>query len=144
MYRRQRPELEPRPIRTPRCNLRIDLPDMFAVDATSVSLVITDDDDDEGVGGVTVCIRQSEGEGGFQGVSETDANGYVSFTIPEGLQEGDLQITAYKHNCLPVVVDAPVDYPEINLVMSEYSFEDDLTNDQSTGFLFTISNILSH
>ena len=122
-------------------DLRIDLPDMFAVDATSVSLVITDAVDDEGVGGVTVCIRQAEDEEvGFQGVLETDADGYVSFTIPDGLQEGELQITAYKHNCLPVVVDAPVDYPEINLVMSEYSFEDDLTNDQSTGFLFTISN----
>jgi len=100
--------------------LTAGLPDAYNVGATGVTLTITDSDGAP-VADVTVCIRQPDN---FQYVAWTDEAGLVVFTIPEGLTEGNLQITAHRHNCRPVVADVPVDAPDVNLVLDAAGFDD--------------------
>ena len=106
-------------------NLRAELPESYNVGATGWSINVTDDGGTP-VEDVTVCIRQPAN---FQYVAWTDAQGKAAFTIPEGLAEGDLQITAHKHNCRPVVADVPVVAPEVNLVLDATGFDDSETGD---------------
>jgi len=57
-------------------------------------------------------------------VLSTDNAGEAIFTVPEGLSEGELQLTAHKHNYIPYLEDVEVSVSEVNLVLGEYGLDD--------------------
>jgi len=101
--------------------MTVNHPEAFNIGATMVSLTITDNED-EPVSGAVVCIRQEEV---FQFVSETTGDGSVIFTVPDGLEEGELQITTSKHNCIPYINDVEVSEQRVNIVLEDGGFDDD-------------------
>ncbi len=116
--------------------LTIDVPDRYNVGATLVSLQVASGDDP--ISGATVCIRQA---GVFQYVSESNGEGWVYFTIPEGLDSGEnLQITATKHNYTPFVDNIDVADSNINIVFEEASTADDFVNGSTVGLNLTLRN----
>jgi len=125
--------------------LAAEHPESYNVGATSVVLTVTDDNE-EAVSEAVVCIRQP---GSFQYVLYTDGAGNAAFTIPEGIEEGELQLTVHKHNYRPYVRDIPVEVPELNLILGEFGFDDDELGDDDGNFrngeevelIFTISNL---
>lgn len=114
----------------PPVEISCDAPDEFNEGATGVVLSFTDGDD-QPVEEVTVCIRQVDE---FRYLAKTDADGLVTFTVPDGLVEGELQITAYKHNYHPFVTDIEVVEPPVNLVLQTGGFDDSEQGDDDDEF----------
>jgi hypothetical protein len=95
-------------------------PGLFTIGKTSLVLQVIDPND-ESVPDAIVCIRQVDG---IQYVMNTNADGIAAFTIPDGLEEGELDITAYKHNCIMYMETVDVVQGEINLILAEAGFDD--------------------
>ncbi|MCF7809497.1 T9SS type A sorting domain-containing protein [bacterium] len=105
-------------------------PGLFTIGKTSLVLQVIDPDE-ESVPDAVVCIRQ---EDGIQYVMNTNAEGIAAFTIPEGLEEGELDITAYKHNCIMYMETVDVIQGEINLILADAGFDDSETGDDDGVF----------
>ncbi len=107
-----------------------DVPEEFNVGATAVVLSF-EDDNEAPIEGLTVCIRQIDE---FRFVTKTNSEGLAAFTVPDGLVEGELQITAYKHNYRPFVTDIDVVEQPVNLVLETGGFDDSDIGDDDGEF----------
>ncbi|NQU05469.1 MAG: carboxypeptidase regulatory-like domain-containing protein [Calditrichaeota bacterium] len=111
------------------------------------SFVVEVTAEDETVSDVVVCIRQPQEEG-IQYVMNTNADGVAAFTIPDGLEEGELDITAYKHNYIAYLETIEVERGEINLILADYGFDDSefgdddgvFRNDEVVRLLLSLTN----
>jgi len=100
--------------------LQTNLPETIPTGATALNIRVTNADGQD-VPGAKVCIRQPDR---FQYVTETDGGGEVSFTIPEGIEEGTLQVTVTKVNCRAVVEAVDVAGGDVNLAITGYELDD--------------------
>ncbi len=126
--------------------LTVENAEGYIVGETSVILHVIDEDEND-VTGATVCIRQ---EDGIQYVMHSNTAGMAVFTVPEGLEEGELLITACKHNYKPYLSeDLMVEEAEVNLVLGDFGFDDaehgddddELRNGEQVELILSITNI---
>ncbi len=116
--------------------LIVNHPESFNIGSTLVSLTVNDGENP--VGNAVVCIRQGED---LQFVEMSAPDGNVRFTVPDGLQEGELQITASKHNHIPYLSSPVVEEQDVNIVLEQFQFIDgDLTNGQTIPLELTFRN----
>ncbi|MDP8239326.1 MAG: C25 family cysteine peptidase [Candidatus Hatepunaea meridiana] len=110
--------------------ITVDHPESYLIGETSIILNVIDDNDNN-VADANVCIYQ---EDGIHYVTQTNDAGMVVFTIPgDGLEEGELLITASKHNCIPYLPPDPVPVRtgNINLVLEDAGFDDEDNGDDN-------------
>ena len=98
-------------------------PETYATGTSLVDLLVNDGDGNP-VPGAVICIRQTTRDG-FHYTAETSPSGMVHFTVPEGLAEGDLQVTASRHNFKAVSIDIPVRRQAVNIVLETGGFDDE-------------------
>ncbi|MBT7618922.1 MAG: T9SS type A sorting domain-containing protein [Calditrichaeota bacterium] len=116
--------------------LTVNHPESFNIGATLVNLTVTDGENP--VGDAIVCIRQGED---LQYVEMSGPGGNVRFTVPDGLLEGELQITASKHNFIPYLESPAVEEQDINIVLDQFQLVDgELTNGQNIELELTFRN----
>ncbi len=115
-----------------------DLPETLYPGATALAFRVTDSDN-QPVAGATVCISQTDR---LHLVGITDEDGSVVITIPEGLAEGNAQITVSKQDFKPLYLpNVPVEYPAVNLILQNFTIDPDLlVNGTSSALALTIEN----
>ncbi len=125
--------------------LAVEHPESYTVGETSVILHVTDRNEND-VDDATVCVRQ---EDGIQYVAYSNAAGMAVFTVPEGLAEGELLITACKHNYKPYLSsELMVEEARINLALGDHGFDDselgdddgELRNGEQAELILSIAN----
>ncbi|MBT3233849.1 MAG: hypothetical protein HN356_13685, partial [Calditrichaeota bacterium] len=116
--------------------LMVDHPESYNIGSTLVNLIVNDGENP--VGDAVVCIRQGED---LQYVEMSDAGGNVRITVPDGLQEGELQITASKSNYIPFLASPAVGEQDVNIVLEGFQLvEGELTNGVSVQLELTFRN----
>jgi|GEM_PF-2862827 len=105
--------------------LTVSHPETYNVGATSVSFIVSTGEDQPYIG-ATVCVQQADN---FKFVGITNGNGDISFTIPEGLAEGALQIVVNGHNVVAFVEAVEVTIPDINIVLESFEIIESEDND---------------
>ncbi len=115
-----------------------NLPETLYPGATALAFRVTDADG-EPVSGATVCINQTDR---IHWVGKTDETGAVAISIPEGLAEGNAQITVSKQDYKPIYLpNMLVEYPVVNLVLQNFSIDPaPLVNGTSSALALTIEN----
>lgn len=115
-----------------------DIPETLYPGATALAFTVSDDDD-EPVSNATVCITQGNR---IHWVGMTDDEGFIAISIPEGLAEGNAQITVSKQGYKPIYLpNVIVDYPAVNLILQNFALDPDpLVNGGSSGLSLTIEN----
>ncbi len=130
----------------PTVNLFLDLPKTLATDlpetlypGTTVLAFKLTDADNQPVSGATVAISQSNR---IHLVAWTDESGNVAISIPNGIAEGNVQLTVSKQGYQPVfLANLPVEYPPVNLVLQNFTLDPDpLVNGTSSALGLTIEN----
>ncbi len=126
--------------------LHVEHPESYSVGDNSIVFTVTDGEDP--VADATVII----GYGGDEKyIQMTDANGVANFILadiengmPLGLEEGELQITVYKHNAIPYLQNVPIENQDgPNLFVSGFIIDDDnrLISGDPLRFRITVDNI---
>jgi len=132
--------------------LSVEHPESYSVGENHLTFNVTDGDD-EPVSGVTVVLGYIQRNGTVTDpkyIGFTDDEGVATFSMsdmengmPDGLAEGELQITAYSHNSIPYMQDVPIEEPDGgSLAVTSFIISNDnmLAIGDSVRFRITVEN----
>lgn len=133
--------------------LSVGHPESYRVGENHLTYTVTDAED-QPVSGASVVLGWIDGDGVLSAekyVAYSNEEGVASFIMtdmenrmPDGLAEGELQITAFVHNCIPYMQDVPIVEPDDgNLMVTSYVISNDnmLEIGDSVRFRVTVENL---
>lgn len=101
-------------------SLRSELPESLPLGAQSFSLSVHDSAENP-IRNAWVTIGQLNR---FFLHTRTDESGWARFTIPQGLEEGNLMITASYPDAIPLNTNIPVELLDVNLIIIDAGLDD--------------------